>query len=38
MTAAEVSSAAVMSVPEGWVRGTWTIDPAHSTVSSWCVT
>ena len=33
MTATDVSSAAGMGVPEGWVAGTWTIDPAHSTVS-----
>ncbi|HEY7145372.1 MAG TPA: YceI family protein [Streptosporangiaceae bacterium] len=33
MTVAEVSSAAGVRVPEGWTAGTWTIDPAHSTVS-----
>jgi polyisoprenoid-binding protein YceI len=32
MTAADVSSAAGMGVPQGWVAGTWTIDPAHTTV------
>jgi polyisoprenoid-binding protein YceI len=33
MTAADVSSAAGVGVPEGWVTGRWMIDPAHSTVS-----
>lgn len=33
MTVADVSSVAGVSVPEGWVAGTWTIDPAHTTVS-----
>jgi polyisoprenoid-binding protein YceI len=27
------STVADVSAPEGWVTGTWTIDPAHSTVS-----
>ena len=33
MTVADVRSPAGVGVPEGWVAGTWTIDPAHSTVS-----
>jgi polyisoprenoid-binding protein YceI len=33
MTAADVSSAAGVGVPEGWVTGRWMIDPAHSAVS-----
>ncbi|HEX8007665.1 MAG TPA: YceI family protein [Trebonia sp.] len=33
MTVADVSSAADVGVPEGWIAGTWTIDPAHTTVS-----
>jgi polyisoprenoid-binding protein YceI len=34
MTAtADVSATASVPVPEGWVTGTWQIDPAHSVVS-----
>jgi polyisoprenoid-binding protein YceI len=33
MTVADVRSAADIRVPEGWAAGTWTIDPAHSTVT-----
>lgn len=34
MTAvADLSTTPGPSVPEGWVTGTWTIDPAHTTVS-----
>lgn len=33
MTAFDVSKAADVRVPEGWVAGTWTIDPAHTTVA-----
>ena len=33
MTVANVNSAAGVRVPEGWTAGTWTIDPAHTTVS-----
>ena len=33
MTVADVSTAAAVPVPEGWVAGTWALDPAHSAVS-----
>jgi polyisoprenoid-binding protein YceI len=33
MTAVHLSHATDLNVPEGWVAGTWTIDPAHSTVA-----
>lgn len=33
MTVADVSRPGGVGVPEGWVTGTWAIDPAHSTVS-----
>jgi polyisoprenoid-binding protein YceI len=32
-TTAEVSAIAGVPGPEGWVAGTWEIDPAHTTVS-----
>jgi polyisoprenoid-binding protein YceI len=32
-TVAEFDTVPGASVPEGWVAGTWTIDPAHSVVS-----
>jgi polyisoprenoid-binding protein YceI len=32
-TTADVSAATSVPVPEGWVTGTWQIDPAHSVVS-----
>ena len=32
MTVADVSSAEGVRVPEGWMAGTWTIDPAHTSV------
>lgn len=32
MTVADVNSATGVDVPAGWVEGTWTIDPAHTTV------
>jgi polyisoprenoid-binding protein YceI len=33
MTAAADLVTSVPAVPEGWIAGTWTIDPAHTTVS-----
>ena len=33
MTAIDVGNAADVRVPEDWVAGTWTIDPAHTTVA-----
>lgn len=33
MTITDTTSAAGVHVPEGWVAGTWTIDPAHTTVT-----
>lgn len=33
MTITDVDSAAGVRAPEGWVAGTWTIDPAHTNVS-----
>lgn len=33
MTVAEVSSADGLRGPDGWIAGTWLIDPAHSTVT-----
>ena len=33
MTVAEVSRAADLHEPDGWMAGTWTIDAAHSTVT-----
>ena len=32
-TIADVSATAGVPVPEGWVAGTWVIDPAHTVVS-----
>lgn len=32
MTVADVNSATAAGVPDGWIEGTWTIDPAHTTV------
>jgi polyisoprenoid-binding protein YceI len=32
-TVADLSTVPGVCVPEGWVTGTWTIDPAHTTVS-----
>lgn len=33
MTVANVPNTADLCAPEGWVAGTWTIDPAHSVVT-----
>lgn len=33
MTVADVSSPAGVGAPEDWAAGTWTIDPAHSSVN-----
>jgi polyisoprenoid-binding protein YceI len=33
MTVADASSATDVRMPEGWVAGAWTIDPAHTVVS-----